>query len=196
MSPPLIKSSVNDARGFSVVELLIVVAMIAVISGFALLQITRSHQHMKRANAAQQFAAHLEKARLDSLRRRPTTSAQMAQVSIINARFYSVAIDSSGDGSLEAPQVISLPTDTDFQFNGSFPRTIYFNWRGRAVDAAGAVTNPSVVTISSPSSPSYGSSRIDLTAGGQPSLEGPPVSSPVINSDAPAPNYRANTQIP
>ena len=195
MSPPLIKSSVNDARGFSVVELLIVVAMIAVISGFALLQITRSHQHMKRANAAQQFAAHLEKARLDSLRRHPTTSAQMGQVSIINARFYSFAIDSSGDGSLEAPQVISLPTDTDFQFNGPFPRTFYFNWRGRTVDAAGAAINP-VITISAPSYPSYGSSQIDLTAAGQPSLEGPPVSSPVINSPTPAPSFRANTQIP
>ncbi len=193
MSAPLIKHSVSDPRGFSVVELLIVVAMIAVISGFALLQITRSHQHMKRANAAQQFAAHLEKARLDSLRRHPTASAQMGQVSIINARFYSFAIDSSGDGSLEAPQVVSLPTDTDFQFNGPFPRTIYFNWRGRAVDAAGAQINPTAVTISSPS---YGSSQIELTAAGQPSLEGPPVSSPVINSPTPAPKFRANTQLP
>jgi len=196
MCPSLIKNSVKDTRGFSVLELLIVVAMIAVISGFALLQITRSHQHMKRANAAQQFAAHLEKARLDSLRRHPTTSAQMGQVSIINARFYSFAIDSSGDGSLEAPQVITLPTDTDFQFNGPFPRTIYFNWRGRAVDAAGATINPTTVTISSPSSPSYGSSQIDLTAAGQPSLEGPPVSSPVTNSVPPAPKFRANTQLP
>jgi len=193
MSAPLIKHSVNDPRGFSVVELLIVVAMIAVISGFALLQITRSHQHMKRANAAQQFAGHLEKARIDSLRRHPTTSAQMGQVSIINARFYSFAIDSSGDGSLEAPQVISLPTNTDFQFNGPFPRTIYFNWRGRAVDSAGAGVNPTAVTISSPS---YGSSQIDLTAAGQPSLDGPPASSPVVNSAPPAPNFRANTQIP
>jgi type II secretory pathway pseudopilin PulG len=196
MSAPLTKHSLNDTSGFSVVELLIVVAMVGVITGFALLQITRSHQRMKRANAAQQFVSHLEKARLDSLRRHPTTTPQMAQVSIINARFYSFAIDSSGDGSLDAPQVISLPTDTDFQFNGSFPRTIYFDWRGRAVDAAGAVTNNTIVTISSPSSPSYGSSRIDLTASGQPSLEGPPVSSPVTNSDAPAPNFRANTQIP
>jgi prepilin-type N-terminal cleavage/methylation domain-containing protein len=197
MCPTLVENSFNDRRGFSVVELLIVVAMIAVISGFALLQITRSHQEMKRANAAQQFASHLEKARLDSVRRRPTSSAQMGQVSIINARFYSFAADSNGDGSLDAPQVVSLPTNTDFQFNGPFPRTIYFNWRGRTVDAAGApVDNPTVVTISSPSSPSYGSSQIDLTAGGQPSLEGPPVSSPVTNSDPPAPNFRANTQIP
>jgi prepilin-type N-terminal cleavage/methylation domain-containing protein len=187
------KHSRRKSAGFSVLELLIVVAMISVVAGFALLQIFRSQQQMKRANAAQLFAAHLEKARLDSVRRHPSTSAQMAQVAIINATFYSVTIDSTGDGTLEPPSVISLPPNTDFQFNGPFPRTIYFNWRGRTVDAAGAPATPPFVTISSAK---YGQSRIDLTSSGQTSLEGPPPSSPVTNSTAPAPTYRTNTQIP
>jgi prepilin-type N-terminal cleavage/methylation domain-containing protein len=193
LKPQLIQQHVNSSRGFSLLELLIVVAMVGILVGFALIQIVRANQQMKRANAAQQFASYLEKARLDSLRRHPTATAQMAQVSILNAGFYSVTIDSSGDGALDAPQVISLPVNSDFEFNGPFPRTIYFNWRGRTVDAAGAPANPSFVTISSAD---YGESRIDLTSSGQPSLEGPPVSSPVVNSAAPAPVYRTDTQIP
>lgn len=185
------KQQINNNGGFSLLELLIVVAMVGILVGFALIQIVRANQQMKRANAAQQFAAYLEKARLDSLRRHPTATAQMAQVSIINAGFYSVTIDSTGDGALDAPQVISLPANSDFQFNGPFPRTIYFNWRGRTVDAAGAPANPSFVTISSAN---YGQSRIDLTSSGQPSLAGPPVSSPVVNSPAPTPTYRTGTQ--
>jgi prepilin-type N-terminal cleavage/methylation domain-containing protein len=179
-----------EKNGFTVLELLIVLAIISVLSGFALMQITRARQAMIRENAARQFAGYLEKARVDSLRRHPMTSAQMAQVSIINATFYTVTIDANGDGALDTPQVVSLAAD-GLQLNGPFPRTIYFNWRGRTVDAAGNVALPAFVTISNTLT-----SRIDLTTEGQPSLAGaPPSSSAVNNSNAPAPAYRPNTQI-
>lgn len=192
MKPSLTLDKNADARGFSVLELLIVVVMISVISGFALIKIVQARQDMTRANAAQQLATYLEKARLDSLRRHATTSAQMAQVTIVNASFYTVALDADGSGALDAPLVVSLPVNSGLQFSGLFPRTIYFNWRGRSVDAAGNSATPPQVTIFN----SYGSSSIDLTAGGQPSFEGPPPSSPVTNSAAPAPTYRNNTQLP
>src|SRR5712691_6055039 len=109
MNALLTRKRFNDAAGFSVLELLIVVAMVSVISGFALMQIVRARQNMARANAAQQLAAYLEKARLDSVRRHATTSANMAQVSIVNAAFYTVTVDSDGNGTLDAPRVVSLP---------------------------------------------------------------------------------------
>lgn len=180
----------NNTRGFTVIELLIVLTIISVLSGFALMQITRARQVMIRENAARQFAGYLEKARVDSLRRHAMTSTQMAQVSIINATFYTVTIDANGDGALDAPQVVSLAPD-GLQLNGPFPRTIYFNWRGRTVDAAGNVAVPNFVTISNTLA-----SRIDLTTEGQPSLAGaPPASSAVNNSNEPAPAFRPKTQI-
>lgn len=182
----------KNTRGFTVIELLIVVSIISVVSGFALMQITRARQVMIRENAARQLGSYLEKARVDSLRRHPTASAQMAQVTIINATFYSVTIDADGDGALDAPKVMSLPADSSLQFNTPFPRTIYFNWRGRTVDSAGNVASPPFVTISN----TYGSSQIDLTSAGQPTLQGPPTSSPVTNSSPPPPSFRSNTQIP
>jgi Tfp pilus assembly protein FimT len=196
MKAPLTPKKLSSTAGVSVLELLIVMAMIAVISGFAFMQIARARQLMVRANAAQQLAAYLEKARIDSVRRRPKDTTEMAQVSIVNANFYSVTIDSDGNGTLNAPQVIRLPADTDLQFNGSFPRTIYFNWRGRTVDASDNIVTPAPITISSASSPAD-STTINISDTGQPSIGAAITSSPVINSNPPpSPIFREKTNIP
>lgn len=192
MIAPLSNDRFADARGVSLVELLIVVAMVSVLVGFALMQVAEARQDLARENAAVQLAAFLEKARLDSVRRHPSTAAQMAQISILNANFYSVTIDGNWDGALDAPRVISMPAGSNLQFNTPYPRTIYFNWRGRTVDAAGNSATPDFVSLTH----SYGTSRIDLTPAGQPSLVGAPVSSPVVNSTAPAPSLRSTTQVP
>lgn len=193
MKAPLTKDSTNHAGGFTVIELLIVITILAVVSGFALMQITRARQVMVRENAARELGSYLEKARVDSLRRRPTASAQMAQVTLINATFYSVTLDADGNGTLDAPKVFSLPANSGLQFNTPFPRTIYFNWRGRTVDSAGNVASPPFITISTASGTP---TRIDLTSAGQTSLQGPPASSAVTNSTPPAPSFRSQTQIP
>lgn len=190
MKPFLTHYHSSDACGFSVMELLIVVAMIAVITGFALIQIVEARQDMTRENAAQLLAVHLEKARLDSLRRHPGIPDEMAQVSIINESFYSFTIDADGNGTLDAPQVVSLPAGSNLQFNDPYPRTIYFNWRGRTVDSGGNVATPEFVSITH----SHGSNRIDLSSAGEASFDGaPPASSAVTNSAAPAPEFRNDT---
>jgi prepilin-type N-terminal cleavage/methylation domain-containing protein len=193
MDAPLTNSRFASTRGFSVLELLIVVSMISVLAGFALMQVAGARRVMARENAARQFAAFLEQARVDSLRRHPMSSGQMGQISLVNSTFYTVAIDADGDNILDPPRVISLPADSGLQFNGPLPRTIYFNWRGRTVDAAGAIAVPNFVTISS--SPSN-LSKIELTTAGQSSLHDPPVAAPVANSAAPAPDFRSDTQVP
>ena len=192
MNAPPSTDRFSNARGVSILELLIVIAMISVVTGFAVMKVAEARQDITRENAAVQLAAYLEKARLDSVRRHPSTAAEMAQVSILNASFYSVTIDANWDGALDAPRVINMPAGSDLQFNTPFPRTIYFNWRGRTVDAAGNPATPDFVSLTH----SYGTSRIDLTPAGQPSLVGAPVSSPVVNSTAPAPSLRSTTQVP
>jgi type II secretory pathway pseudopilin PulG len=192
MKAPLTSKTFSNDAGISVLELLIVFAMIAVLSGFALIQIVRARQLMIRANAAQELLGYLEKARLDSVRRRPATTGEMAQVQIVNATFYSVTIDADGNGTLDAPRVKSLPANTDLQFTGSFPRTIYFNWRGRTVNSSNAITTPASITISSAT---YGSTTINVSDTGQAAI-GTISSSPVSNSNPAAPTLRDNTQIP
>lgn len=184
----------QDARGFSVIELLIVVTMISVISGFAFIQIARARQEMTRQNAARQFVGYLEKARLDSIRRHPTAPAQMGQVSIVDANSYSVRIDSDGDGTLNAPLVISLPANSNLQFNGPFPRTIYFNWRGRTVDSTTAVVTPAAITISN--SDGTSPTTITMTTAGQPAINTTITTTPVANSTPQPASLRNYTQIP
>jgi hypothetical protein len=104
-----------------------------------------------------------------------------------------VTVDADGNGTLDAPKVFSLPANSGLQFNTPFPRTIYFNWRGRTVDAAGNDALPNFITISTASGTP---TRLDLTTAGQTTLGGPAASSPVANSTPPAPNFRPKTQIP
>jgi len=193
MKAPLTQKTLSNAAGVTVLELLIVMMMIAVMSGFALMRIVGARQVMIRANAAQEFVGYLEKARLDSVRRRPVpTTAEMAQVSIVNATYYSVTIDADGNGALDAPKVISLPVNTDLQFNGSFPRTIYFDWRGRTVNSTGTISPVSTITISSST---YGSTSINISDAGQAVIDAAISSNAVTNTNpAPAPTFRNNTQ--
>ena len=193
MKAPLTPKKLSDAAGVSVLELLIVITMLAVVTGFAVMRIVRARQVIIRANAAQELSSYLEKARLDSVRRHPNTTAEMAQVSIVNATFYSVTIDSDGNGTLDAPKVISLPVNSGLQFNGTFPRTIYFNWRGRTVDSTNTIAAPASISISSST---YGSTLINVSDTGQPTIGAATSSNPVTNSTPPVPSLRDNMQIP
>ena len=192
MKPPLITKNSANESGFSVLEVLIVAVMLSVLVGFAITQIAQAKQNMTRANAIRELTTYIEKARLDSVRRHATTSAQMAQVSIINANFYSVTLDANGDGTMEAPRVIGMPADSDLTIqNGSFPRTVMFNWRGRTVDDAGNTTNPDSVTIGN----SYGSTTVRITNGGQTAIDATPTASPVSNQDNSIPGFRETTYV-
>ena len=193
MKPPLKTKSTADASGFSVLELLIVAVMISVLVGFAITQIAQAKQNMTRANAVRELATYIEKARLDSVRRHATTNAQMAQVAIINPNFYSVTLDTNGDGTVDAPRVIGMPADSNLAIqNGTFPRTIMFNWRGRTVDTSGNPTpDPDPVTIGN----TYGSTTVRITNAGQTVIQLSPPTSPVLNQDTSVPAFRETTHV-
>ena len=192
MKAPLIKKQSSSDAGFSVLELLIVGVMISVLIGFAITQIAKAKQHMTRANAVRELTTYIEKARLDSVRRHATSNAQMAQVAIINASFYSVTLDVNGDGTLDAPRVIGMPANSNLTIqNGAFPRTIMFNWRGRTVDTSGNSTNPESVRIGN----SYGSTTVSITNAGQTAIDLAPVATPVSNQDTSVPALRETTRV-
>lgn len=125
-------------HGISVVELLIVAAMISVVTTFAVMQIAGAQRAMRLTNSAREFMAWLEKARMDSLRRHPMSSAEMASVEITSANSYSITIDQNGDGALDPPRNITIPAGDGTTFSGvAVPSVIRFNWRGRPVDDLG-----------------------------------------------------------
>lgn len=192
MKAPLMKKRSANDSGFSVLEVLIVAVMISVLTGFAITQIARARQNMTRANAVRELTTNLEKARLDSVRRHATLNGQMAQVAIINANFYSVTLDTNGDGVLEAPRVIGMPADSELTIeNGPFPRTIMFNWRGRTVDSSGNTVDPERVRIGN----TYGSTTVRITNAGQTAIDVSPVATTVANQDTSLPRFRETTQV-
>ena len=132
----------SGERGISIVEMLIVVAMISIVATFAVMRIGTAQRAMGLTNSAREFMGWLEKARLDSLRRHPMSSAEMASITINSATSYSITIDQNGDGTLDPQRTFTMPGTHGATFAGiTIPTTIYYNWRGRPVDSAGNPIN-------------------------------------------------------
>lgn len=115
----------NSERGAGIVELVIVVALVAVISAFALIQIRSSRSALRVQNSVRQLASYMEKSRIDAVRRHGTST-----VSFSNTRTYSVTMDFNNNGS---------PTTRTFTFQegvnlaSSELPNVTFNWRGRTL---------------------------------------------------------------
>ncbi len=134
----------RNERGISIVELIIVVAMIGVVTAFAVMQIGAAQRAMRVTNSARELAGWLEKTRIDSVRRHAMTSGEMANVKIATSSSYIVTIDQNGDGTLDPPRTITIPAVNNASFAGiTIPTTIYYNWRGRTVDSSGNLVNHS-----------------------------------------------------
>ncbi len=155
----------STSQGFSVLELLIVVVMILIVISYIVTQTIQAQKPLLRTDAAQQFANYLERARNDSMRRHASDVAQMAQVTILNDRFYTVTMDSDGDGVLDAPLVVGL-AERHLKVGGPFPRNFMFDWQGRVVDSDQKLVHSPVITLANES----GTSVVKLSDIGRPSV--------------------------
>lgn len=118
------KNGAKREAGFSLLQLLMVIAIAGVISAFALMRIQSSQQALNLQNSVRQLAGHIEKARLDAVRRHATSSVVFA-----NNNAYDVTMDFDGTGTAYTRRYtlqgdIAIPT-------GSPLPSISFNWRGR-----------------------------------------------------------------
>ena len=124
MERPL-TGKLNRERGAGMVELVIVLAITAVISAFALLQVRSSRSALRVQNSVRQLASYMEKARVDAVRRHGTSA-----VTFSNTRTYSVTMDFNNGGT---------PTTRTFTFQdgvnlaSSELPNVTFTWRGRTL---------------------------------------------------------------
>ncbi|MFN2455163.1 MAG: Tfp pilus assembly protein FimT/FimU [Pyrinomonadaceae bacterium] len=140
------------ARGFSMLELLIVMVIIAIVSAFAVMGITRSRNTARLQNSARIFAGYVEKARLDAIRRHDATN-----IDITGPSTYAVTMDFDGTTppgtalpvrtfQLEKGVVFTDSTGAAFTVNASgdvvgsstseIPPSADFNWRGRTTECS------------------------------------------------------------
>jgi type II secretory pathway pseudopilin PulG len=153
----------SNASGVSAIEVVIVLAMLGIVVGFACLKLIHENNASNRQTTAVDFANHLQKARLDSIRRQVKDISQMAQVKVFNRKSYSMAIDGDGDNQLDVPLVMNLPADQGIELNGPFQKTFIFDGFGQTVDSQNQRVIPEPVTLSN----SAGASAVKFSETGE-----------------------------
>ena len=138
MNFPKKRTKLSSAAGFSVVELLVVILVVAITSTFALVSFQRANRSFNLSGATRSLSAYLEKARVESVRRHGGAS-----VVIDSTSTYTANIDFIGN--TPTPRTITLPVGTSLSYTlppsttsidpSSTPITITYDWRGRTASA-------------------------------------------------------------
>lgn len=113
--------------GFTLLQLMIVVLVIAVIGGMAAMGIVQARQRIRLTNSARMMASYLEKARVDSIRRHAVNVDEMASMTFLSNSSYRVRYDMDGNGTLESRDIF---LDNGIIIVGN-PVPTRFDWRGR-----------------------------------------------------------------
>jgi Tfp pilus assembly protein FimT len=124
------RKKTKTQAGFSLMQLLITLAVIGIVSGLAFMGITSARQRIRLTNSSRLLASYIERARVDSVRRHPLNAADMAGVQMLNSNSYRVKMDFDGDGDVDTRDV----TLDDGVVFATDALTIVFDWRGRLVD--------------------------------------------------------------
>lgn len=125
-------------RGIGMVELVIVMAIVGIVSTFALIQIRSSRSALRVQNSVRQLASYMEKARIDAVRRHGTST-----VTFTNNRTYSITMDFNNGGS---PSTRTFTFLDGVQLASSELPNVTFNWRGRTLTAGASCVTTFAVT--------------------------------------------------
>src|SRR5687767_6546777 len=85
--------------GFSTIELIGTATVLAIVTAFGLIGISKARANVRLAGSAREFASYIEKARIFSIRKHADDAAERASV-VVNAdqASYDVTMDLDGDG--------------------------------------------------------------------------------------------------
>ena len=139
--------------GVTLIEVLVVLAIMAIIAGFAVAQFGNSKANFQRQNVARELKVNLERARFDSVKRRPddNNDNEKSKVVIESATSFTVSLDFNQDGvvSNAEKRIIDFGYMDGINIVGNnfvFPVTIKFDRRGHiTVDGTGSNINPSFI---------------------------------------------------
>lgn len=150
----------ESQRGYSLAELIMVIVIIMVVSLMPIMMISSTKDRFSRQTFVRELKSALERARFDSVKRRPEMKEQMAKVVVSNDSFQLVTyanrigtVDSTGVAQVAQTQTKNInPPDAAITAHASsglssssFPVTITFDSRGEitTTDANGStVINP------------------------------------------------------
>ncbi|MDH3493977.1 MAG: prepilin-type N-terminal cleavage/methylation domain-containing protein [Acidobacteriota bacterium] len=141
------RSKDKAQAGVTLIELLMVTAVIAVVATLALMQFGNSRGQFARQNVAQQLKQAFERARFDSVKRR-VGAVNKAEV-IVSSTSYSLTTDPNNNGVTTDPGDVLLHNTSgqNVTLTGdsmTMPVTVSFDKRGEVIakDATDTVVNP------------------------------------------------------
>lgn len=158
--------TMRTGGGFSAIELLIVVTILSVVTGFGVMGIRNAKASIRLSGAAREYASYIERARVYSIRNHADSASQRANVAINDDKTsYNVSLDLDGDGVLDT-RTITLPSGVEFKT----VETIAFDWRGRTWNTVGALTMPNA-QVSITLKNEIGTVSVDVTGSGDVTID-------------------------
>ena len=139
-------------RGFSLIEVLFVIALVGVVTVFAVISVTRAKSETQFSKAVQTFKTYIDRGVSDA-KRRHAKGSDRAKVEVLNATSYRVTEDFEQDGDIE-PLTVQLPRGVQFDYTGTAP-TITIDLHGNVAEGQVVVTmrnstgSASQITVSS-----------------------------------------------
>lgn len=155
------KHTPRTVRGFSTVEMLIMVTIVTIVTGFGVMGISQAKASIRLSGAAREYASYIEKARTFSIRSHADDANERASITInADQTSYNVTMDLDGDGDLDT-KTITLPDGVSFVT----VETIAFDWRGRTWNTVDGNTE-SNAQVSITLKNSAGKVSVDVTGSG------------------------------
>lgn len=122
---------VKQQHGFTIVQMVITIAIIAIVTTFGVLGIKNARAEYRLQNSSRLFATYIEKARQDAIRRHPASGSESAVESFEpGTSNYSVTMD-WGSGTVETK---TFALESGLSFN-TIAKKVSFDWRGRITEA-------------------------------------------------------------
>lgn len=154
------KNFVSGNGGYSVIEVMVILAISAILLTFAVTQFGTSKTQFKRQNLARELKVNLERARFDSVKRRAdvtttggVTTDSRAEVKLLSPTTFSVKTDMNQNGALDAAETRTIDfsgQSSSVKIVGSgliFPITISFDRYGRITAKNGASPQQNITPI-------------------------------------------------
>jgi Tfp pilus assembly protein FimT len=154
----------RDEAGFSLLQMVITIAIIGIVSSFGFMSIRNAQRDMDMSGAIRQFSVYLEKGRIEAVRRRTSVTV----VTLNSATNYTVTLDANYDGTISSSdtRTVTLPTGVTFNSaNITFPATITYDFKGRSTSAN--ITG-STITMSNANGKT---TNVTMTGGGDITLD-------------------------
>lgn len=181
----------SSERGFSIIELFVALAVVAIVTTITLVGVTRARSATEFSNTTRTFQSYFERAVMDA-KRRHALGSDRSKVEVIDTKTYKVSADFDQNGNVES-KTVTLPTGVSFEFPSGSPPKATIDWRGDIAEGSVAFKfKTSTGTVSEVKITNKGDVRIGTELPTLPTETSTPTSADVKTASALNGNAAAN----